>query len=153
MAFENAKPTVTFCDHLNQHATVGIDLGESLIGNFTDKSDNLMQALEDYSEAKVIRRADNFSHTYDRPTESDFNLSAPYRTCDQKAVMTFFRHSTTGYDAGYITLSLPAPKASMLEAVKGQGFRVKQSAGEAIAESLSDIVKVDFVEGWLKSKK
>lgn len=154
-AFENATPTVSYVDIIGQRATVSMDLGESLLGNWTDKSTALMVIVDAYTEALPVKRGDNFSHTYLMPKEADFPTpTAPYGTVDQKAVMTFLRESTIGYDAGYFTLSIPAPKASMFEQVKGKGWRVKASVGEAIAADLTDdLVSCSFVDGWLKSKK
>jgi len=150
----------TIMDRTHQRSTSALDISHSFLDTIFNKtkSDNLKKLIEDNSYAKVIRRTQSFTHTYDMPEDSFFtavtdlvNSKIGLDTVDQKAVF-IFRNGDTGKTMRW---TIPAPNRDLFYYVDEKGLRVKADKGAAIAAKLKAITteNVQFVRGYHTGKK
>jgi len=142
-------------DRTHQRSVAGLDVGLSFLDTIFNqqKSDDLKKMLEDNSYAKVIKRTQSFTWTYDMPASSFFtavtdlvNSKIGLDTCDQKAVL-IFRYGSTGKP---LRFSIPAPNRDLFYYVDEKGLRVKADKGAALATKLGQILNqsIQFVRGY-----
>lgn len=147
-----------------QRATMTLDTGLSVIGNYLDASDVLQKIVESYSCGFWTYRSDVMSHVQQVPSEHVWPTMAdqPYLKADIKAVLTFnAQYSLGGVNTTnrIFRMELPCPKKTLFEDTP-EGMRVTKAMGDAIATLLTNEMdgwisgaKVTFIEGWLKGKR
>ena len=143
---EKATPNVTVRDRTTGRGNktkASVNLGAALLGNWSDKSDNLKKFIEEFSDGAVIHRSDVFSHGV---TTLKAYGTGKYGTVKFKARCVF----RDPVDDSIHTIQIPAPKENLFEERNGDMY-VTAAKGVEIQNKLNSELGLgwQFISGEL----
>ena len=130
--------SITFLEN-GQEATAHLHYAGSL-----NAVQTFATVIQDYSVAEISA----FSYTEEQ-TDPNLTPAAGTEALEFQAIIKMRKPTGTGTQQ----ISIPAPDPAIFDEISGAWYRVKQSAGNAIATAYSVLMGETyvFISGWLTS--